>query len=123
MKTASENVGTTIAMLRKNKGLTQAELAEKLDVTQSVVARWEKNQVQPRVKAMEKIAATLEVSMDTLASGDYGKFAVRLSEVNDLELVELLGQIHQLNDRERDAVKVVLKAILHQVQISHLVKR
>lgn len=123
MKTASDNVGTTIAMLRKNKGLTQAELAEKLDVTQSVVARWEKNQVQPRVKAMEKIASTLEVSMDTLASGDYGKFAVRLSEVNDLELVELLGQIHQLNDRERDAVKVVLKAILHQVQISNLVKR
>ena len=36
--------------------LTQAALAVKLDVTQSVVARWEKDQVQPRTKGLERIA-------------------------------------------------------------------
>ncbi len=116
-------MGSCIATIRKSKGLTQAELANRLEVTQSVVARWEQNQVQPRQKAIEKIADVLGVPSSTLVSGDYHKVAVQLSEVPDPELIDLVGQLHQLNERERDAVKVVLKAILQQVQISQMVQR
>lgn len=120
---AESQVGNTIALLRRDKGLTQAELAEKLEVTQSVVARWEKNQVQPRTKALEKIAQALEIPLTSLLSGDYSKVAIRLSEVDDPELADLLGQVDKLNERERDALKVFMRAILQQIQIGSLVKR
>lgn len=124
MKASQEaTIGSTIALLRKNKGLTQADLAEKLEVTQSVVARWEKNQVQPRTRALEKIAQALEVPLPSLLSGDYSKVAIRLSEVDDPELADLLGQVDKLNERERDALKVFMRAILQQIQIGSLVKR
>ncbi|MBT9583017.1 helix-turn-helix transcriptional regulator [bacterium] len=120
---AESQVGNTIALLRRDKGLTQAELAEKLEVTQSVVARWEKNQVQPRTKALEKIAQALEIPLTSLLSGGYSKVAIRLSEVDDPELADLLGQVDKLNERERDALKVFMRAILQQIQIGSLVKR
>lgn len=124
MKASTESqVGTTIALLRKSRGLTQAELADKVEVTQSVVARWEKNQVQPRTKALERIADALDVSIDQLLSGDYSKVAMRLNEVDDPELVELLGQVDKMNTQERDALKVFMKAILQRIQIGSLVQR
>jgi len=124
MKAFSEaQVGNTIALLRRNRGLTQAGLAEKLEVTQSVVARWEKNQVQPRTKALERIAQALEVPLPSLLSGDYSKVAISLNEVDDPELADLLGQVDKLNERERDALKVFMRAILQQIQIGSLVQR
>ena len=101
-------IGNTISLLRKNKGLTQAELAERCDVTQPIIARWEKNQVQPRAKALEKLAEALGVSITEFMSGDYTKIAASLNEVQDPELLQLIGQVGKLNERERDALKIML---------------
>lgn len=116
-------IGDTIALLRKNKGLTQAELAEMCDVTQPIIARWEKNQVQPRAKTLERLADALGVPITEFMSGDYTRIAVHLNEVHDPELLELIGQVGKLNEKERDALKVVLRAILRQIHIEEMVRR
>lgn len=48
--------------LRKNAGLTQAQLAEKAGMTASVIARYETGKAMPRQKAIEKLAAALNVA-------------------------------------------------------------
>lgn len=52
--------------LRTNKGITQAELAKHLDVTQQAVGRWEKAITSPDYPTLLKLAAFFNVSVDYL---------------------------------------------------------
>lgn len=56
----------TIATLRKRLGLTQAELAERLDVEQPTVQRWESGSREPNITKMVQIADVLGVDLADL---------------------------------------------------------
>ena len=62
--------GDTIVLLRKEKGLTQKELADKLGVTDKAVSRWETGKNYPDIEVLKKLADVLEVSVDDLLQGD-----------------------------------------------------
>ena len=55
--------GGFVAACRKEKGMTQAELAEKLHVTDKAVSRWERGVGFPDIATLEPLAAALEVSV------------------------------------------------------------
>lgn len=55
--------GTAIRSARLEGGLTQAELAHRIGVTQSVVARWERGAVEPRISTLERIADALDAHL------------------------------------------------------------
>lgn len=52
--------------LRRKKGLTQADLAVKLGVTQSLVAMWERGAVMPSAAKLPEIANMLGCTIDQL---------------------------------------------------------
>ncbi len=58
--------GKFIATLRKEKGFTQKELAQMLDVTDKAVSRWETAKNYPDIEILEKLATALEVSISEL---------------------------------------------------------
>jgi len=53
-------------ILRKSKGLTQEELAEKLNVSRQAVAKWESGQVYPDISNLIQISLLLNVTIDYL---------------------------------------------------------
>lgn len=55
-----------IASLRKESGLTQSELAEKMGVTDKAVSKWERDVCCPDVSTIPKLAELFEVSVDDL---------------------------------------------------------
>ena len=55
-----------LQLLRKNKGLTQEELAEKLSVSRQAVAKWEAGQVYPDIFNLIQISNLMNVSVDYL---------------------------------------------------------
>ena len=57
---------TTISVKRKEQNLTQAEFAEKLQVSQQIVARWEAGETFPRASRLVKIATVLGCTVDEL---------------------------------------------------------
>ena len=59
-------LGERIAEKRKEQGLTQAELAERMMVTRQTVSRWEAGTVLPDVERIAELAAVLGVSCDYL---------------------------------------------------------
>ena len=59
-------LGERIAEKRKEQGLTQAELAEKMMVTRQTVSRWETGTALPDVERIAELAAVLGVSCDYL---------------------------------------------------------
>lgn len=61
--------GCFIAQLRKELGLTQKELAEKLEVTDKAISRWETGKGLPDTSLLKPLAEILGVSVGELLSG------------------------------------------------------
>ena len=57
-----------LQLIRKNKGLTQEELAEKLDISRQAVAKWESGQAYPDISNLIQISNLFNVTVDYLVS-------------------------------------------------------
>ena len=64
----SKAIGATIAAYRKKTGCTQAELAEKLNISNKTVSKWENGQGYPDIVHLPLLAKCLGVSVDDLLS-------------------------------------------------------
>ena len=56
--------------LRKQRGLTQEELAEKLYVSRTAISKWESGRGYPNIESLKAIAKFFEVTVDELLSTD-----------------------------------------------------
>lgn len=61
-----ETMGMVIASRRKELGMTQAGLAEKMGVTDKAVSKWERDLSYPDVDSIPKLAEVLDMSVDEL---------------------------------------------------------
>ena len=61
--------GAFVSQLRKERGLTQRELADRLHVTDKAVSKWETGKGFPDLKLLEPLAQVLEVSLVELLQG------------------------------------------------------
>ena len=71
-------IGKRIGLLRRQKGLTQEELANHMGVSPQAVSKWENDQTCPDISALPKLAGLLGVTVDALLSGKEEQPAVRL---------------------------------------------
>ena len=62
--------GSTIKRLRERKNLTQAQLAERLDVSPKTISKWETAKGLPDISLLGAIASALDISVMELMSGD-----------------------------------------------------
>jgi len=112
-------IGERIASLRKERGWTQAQLAELLEMSPSHVSRWEQNHWRPRQKAIERLAEVFEVDIDQLLAEE-GVVPAKLAE-DDPELAGLVARIPELNSQQKGALRLVLQSMLTCKQLEHLV--
>ncbi len=61
--------GKFLSQLRKEKGLTQQQLAEKLNVTDKAVSRWETGKNYPDIEIFEDLSEILDISISELLEG------------------------------------------------------
>ena len=60
------NIGGQLSALRKQKGITQKELANELGVTTQAVSKWENLRCCPDIQLLPDIARVFDVSIDVL---------------------------------------------------------
>ena len=78
-----------LQILRKNKGLTQEELAEKLGVSRQAVAKWESSLVYPDIYNLIQISNLMNVSVDYLVKDQDCAVNISTEEQTDIdELIE-----------------------------------
>jgi transcriptional regulator with XRE-family HTH domain len=95
-----------LAALRKERGLTQSQMADKIGIHLSQLKRYEYGTSQPTVEVFKRIALALNVSADVLLfeEGERGP---------DDSLKFQFEAIAQLDDKEREAIETVIASILH----------
>ena len=99
-------LGENIKTLRKNKGLTQEELAARLNVVRQTVSKWEKGFSVPDADILQKIADILEVDVKQLLGAGIELEADSNSIVDQLS--RLNEQLAVRNRRSRRIWKIVL---------------
>lgn len=95
-----KNIGETIASLRKEKGMTQNELAEKMNITDKAVSKWERNLSCPDINTISKLADVLGVSVEELLKAKKKDYT---------------------NDRIKYLINLILKAVSMAMGIAVLV--
>lgn len=84
------NVGKTITDLRKQKNWSQSDLANKTDISQVMVGKYERGDALPSIETAKKIADAFEVSLDYLTgegiNASFDKKTVkRLQDIQNLD--------------------------------------
>ena len=72
----SASLGNTIAKLRKKAGLTQKQLADKLNVSDKAVSKWENGGGYPEITILPQLSEILSISIDGLLKGDSQGIAI-----------------------------------------------
>lgn len=75
------NIGTNIYILRKEKKITQAQLAEKLGVSEQAISKWENDQCAPDVNLFPVIADYFDVSIDRLFGYHINSYAEEVKSI------------------------------------------
>ena len=94
-----------IKVFRKNRGLTQEELAIRVNVVRQTVSKWEKGLSVPDAELLQRLAEVLEVSVSDLlgapevTSEERSQLAEQLSRINE--------QLAIKNRRSRRIWKIV----------------
>ena len=65
-----KKVGEFIKQKRKDKKLTQKELAEKLSITDRAISKWERGICCPDISILKELSSILEVSVNELLAGE-----------------------------------------------------
>lgn len=99
-------VGSFLKELRKEKGLTQEQLAEQLSVSNRSVSRWETGSTLPDISIMIELAQFYEVDIKEIIDGE------RKSENMDKEVIETLERVGEYTGAEKKKIIKCLKLVV-----------
>ena len=102
-----EKIGKFILKLRKEKHLTQEQLAKKLNVTDRAVSHWENGRSMPDVSLFKPICEIFNISLNELLSGEKIKSS-ELKEKSDI----LLHQTLEYSNKKIGRIKKIIIIII-----------
>ena len=89
-------IGKFIAECRKRQGLTQIQLAEKLNITDKAVSKWERGMAMPDSSIMLELCDILDITVNELLSGE--KISMENNDrKNEQLLVDISKELEQKN--------------------------
>ena len=108
--------GDILKILRKDKNLTQDELAQKIDSSRSNIANYENGKNMPSVEVLQKLSELFDVSTDYLL----GKTNERNpSEYNTPEIRAIARDVAKLKPEKKELFKNLLKQMSDEADEAH----
>ncbi|MGN1348458.1 MAG: helix-turn-helix transcriptional regulator [Acutalibacteraceae bacterium] len=100
--------GNYICKLREEKNLTQAELANQLDVSDKSISKWENGQAFPRIETFEKLAVALGVTVEDIfsASKDGIKRICISNNFYYIMQIDVNGQLYSIRADESKWIEI-----------------
>ena len=88
----NEKTGALIAQIRKENGLTQKQLADKIGVSNATISKWETAKGFPDISLLEPLADALNISVSEILAGEKLESTEKsddlLSDLVDISLTE-----------------------------------
>ena len=107
---AITGIGARLAQLRKEKGITQAELAERLDISQPMASDYERGELRLHGELIIQLSEILGVSADEILGINVPK--QNKTTVKNRRLSNRLQAIDQLPKRDQDALFRTIDAFI-----------
>jgi len=82
-----KNIAERIVYYRKKEGLTQIELAEKINYSDKVISKWERGESIPNIEAIKSLADCFSISIDEIL----GNEETIINDTQILEMKEIKG--------------------------------
>ncbi len=96
------SIGKFIAEKRKAKNLTQAQLAERLNISNKTISKWETGKSMPDYSIMESLCNELDISISELLNGEKPQVN------NDEQMIELVQRVQQLENQKNSLNGIIL---------------
>lgn len=101
-----EKIGKFISNLRKEKKLTQEQLAKKLGVTNKSVSRWENGKNMPDYSILKELCSTLGIDFNEFLSGE--KIEKNKIQTHSIENLDLILKEYYRMKKQRNIFKYIL---------------
>ncbi|NJO03051.1 MAG: helix-turn-helix transcriptional regulator [Bacteroidia bacterium] len=108
-------IGERIAQLRKQKGWSQSELADKIGASREAIGKYERNEALPSVETAKKIAQVFEVTIDYLVEEN-------ALPTFDKKTVNRLKDIQHLSAEDQSHVYALLDAFLAKTKLLEMLQ-
>lgn len=93
-------IGKFITLKRKEKNLTQEQLAEKIGVSNKTVSKWENGKCMPDYSVIEILCKELDITVSELLDGEENEKSIRLYD--EKEIIGMIKDIQELK-KSRDS--------------------
>lgn len=93
----SKKTGEFISMLRKSEHMTQAALAEKLNISNRTISKWENGDGFPDITILPNLAKIFGVTVDELLAGEKSDNNVADIKITEIENKENLANLFQIS--------------------------
>lgn len=114
-----KKIGEFIAYNRKNKGLTQEQLGEKLGVSNKTISRWENGNYMPDLSLLKPLSEELGITLNELLSGEKIK-SEKVIEQSETSLINTIDYSKQRLEKEYNKISIWLMVIGIIISISAL---
>lgn len=105
-----EKIGKFIAEQRKNKKLTQEQLAEKLSVTDRAVSKWERGLNLPDASLMLELSKILDITVNELLTGEIIKKENYMEKLDE-NLIEVVREKEE-SDKRLLTMEIVIGVLM-----------
>lgn len=105
------NLGDKITMLRKQKNLSQGDLADKIGISRDAIGKYERGDIMPTADKAKKMADLLGVSLDFLMSD-----AEKEDAVIDNDMLYRMQEVQKLSDNDKDKITSIIDAFIRDTK-------
>jgi len=113
-----QKTGALIARARKEKGLTQEQLAKQLHISHTTVSKWERGLGFPEVSLLEPLAAALGLTLTDLFRGERDAQTVQTEELMNEAVKAAVEEVQQKHRNARTNFFVLLFCLLLVIGMS-----
>ncbi len=103
--------GKKIAALRKNKKLSQTDLAKMLNTSVSVISRYERDEMNPSIDTAKKLADFLDTTVGYLLGETEDDQLLK-----DPKMIERLKDIGSFAEQEKNQIYFTLDAVIREIK-------
>ncbi|GEM59315.1 transcriptional regulator [Flavobacterium columnare] len=104
-------LGDKITNLRKQKNLSQGDLADKIGVSRDAIGKYERNDIMPTADKAKKIADILGITLDFLMNDK-----PQDDTVFDSDVIYRMEELQKLPEAEKEKINAIIDAFIRDTK-------